>query len=194
MGAQPFIGRTYREADSNVGRVVVLRHDIWDTVFGRDPEVVGQTVRLNDEPYVVVGVMPPEFTAVGAGLWTPSEGRVPAPPVEVKGDIASNRRLSYLRLIGRLRPSVSLSGAQADADRIGEHLKDALASRGENFGLLVEPYVDVFGRFTESEPGDEASFAIARRNDDLLRSAAERGHHFFSQLAHARTVRVVGLT
>ena len=139
MGAQPFIGRTYREADSNVGRVVVLRHDIWDTVFGRDPEVVGQTVRLNDEPYVVVGVMPPEFTAVGAGLWTPSEGRVPAPPVEVKGDIASNRRLSYLRLIGRLRPSVSLSGAQADADRIGEHLKDALASRGENVGLLVEP-------------------------------------------------------
>ena len=139
MGAQPFIGRTYREADSNVGRVVVFRHDISDTVFGRDPEVVGQTVRLNDEPYVVVGVMPPEFTAVGAGLWTPSEGRVPAPPVEVKGDIASNRRLSYLRLIGRLRPSVSLSGAQADADRIGEHLKDALASRGENFGLLVEP-------------------------------------------------------
>ena len=57
------LGRTFNEAEAQTGadHVVVLSHSLWKNRFGGNPAIVGQTVRLNTEPYTVIGVMPDWF-------------------------------------------------------------------------------------------------------------------------------------
>jgi putative ABC transport system permease protein len=61
LGVQPLMGRTFTAAEDAPGsgaRVVLISEDLWQRQFGRDPHVVGQTLRLNDTPYTVAGVLP----------------------------------------------------------------------------------------------------------------------------------------
>lgn len=74
LGATPVAGRTFTEAEgrAEAGRVVVISHAAWQRRFGGDPGIVGRTMRLEGEPYEVVGVMPPRFAIpYGADVWAP---------------------------------------------------------------------------------------------------------------------------
>ena len=63
LGVKPLLGRTFTEKEAQPGNehVVVLRHDFWMRQFGGDPAIVGKTITLNDESYIVLGVLPPGF-------------------------------------------------------------------------------------------------------------------------------------
>jgi hypothetical protein len=63
LGVSPQLGRTLLPNDQGEGaaRVVVLGYDVWQSRFGRDPQVIGRVVELDAEPYTVVGVMPARF-------------------------------------------------------------------------------------------------------------------------------------
>src|SRR6266567_5003163 len=63
LGVQPLVGRTFQPDDFKPGhdRVLVLGYPLWQRRFNRDRNVVGQSLTLNGESYLVIGVMPPQF-------------------------------------------------------------------------------------------------------------------------------------
>src|ERR1700747_3617889 len=63
LGAEPILGRNFRSDEDQPGRdhEVILSYDTWKQTFGADPQLIGKTLTLNDEPYTVIGVMPAKF-------------------------------------------------------------------------------------------------------------------------------------
>ena len=112
LGINAALGRTFVAEEDRPGpnRVVVLSHDLWQRRFGGDRDVLGRKLNLNGEAYNVVGVLPPNFRYYGkTDLWTPLALTVAE---------ESERKSSYLELIGRRKPGVSNEQATADADRV----------------------------------------------------------------------------
>src|SRR5678816_3206441 len=78
ISKKPALGRTFlREEDSPArGHVVILSDGFWKRQFAGAPDVIGRTLRLDGEPYTIVGVMPARFTVKAWGatsydLWVP---------------------------------------------------------------------------------------------------------------------------
>jgi putative ABC transport system permease protein len=102
--AQPMLGRTFLPDEDQHGRnkVVVLDHGYWQRRFGEDSKIIGKTLTLDKEPWVVVGVMPPSFKPIGAA---PS-------PIYTPYVVADNPH--GLNVTARLKPGVSPQAAQAE--------------------------------------------------------------------------------
>ncbi|MBV9009702.1 MAG: ABC transporter permease [Verrucomicrobia bacterium] len=119
LGVQPFLGRAYtRQEDSKDAHVVVLGYELWQRDFSGDRNIVGRQIRLSLRPYTVVGVMP-------RGFRFPVGERVdyimplhPLVPTEI-----NNRGGHFLRLVGRLKPAVSLRQASAEMAAIAGRLE-----------------------------------------------------------------------
>src|SRR4051794_5447641 len=75
LGVPPLIGRVFNDADGPAGEqpqpVVVLTYRFWQRHFGGRPEAVGQTLRLNREPYTVIGVLPRQYFSTGPEIVVP---------------------------------------------------------------------------------------------------------------------------
>src|SRR5262245_997359 len=73
LGVNPLLGRTITAADQGPqgARTLVINHGLWQRRFGGNPDVIGQKVFLDDEPYTIVGVMPPNFFYYGRDAWLP---------------------------------------------------------------------------------------------------------------------------
>ncbi|NIP58325.1 MAG: hypothetical protein GWM92_08740, partial [Gemmatimonadetes bacterium] len=95
LGIRPALGRGIapREDRPDAGRVALLSHRLWRTEFEGDPEVMGRTVRVDDEPVTVIGVLPEDldFPDGETDLWLPI-GETPA---------TSLRERHWVRVIGR---------------------------------------------------------------------------------------------
>jgi len=106
QGAQAMLGRTFLPDEDQHGRnrVVVLDYGFWQQRFGADPKIIGKTLTLDKEPWVVVGVMPPSFRPIGTTAST-----IYTPYV-----VADNPH--GLLVTGRLKPGVSFAAAQAELD------------------------------------------------------------------------------
>jgi putative ABC transport system permease protein len=106
-------------------RLIVLSDGAWREKFGADPAVVGRTVRVSDEPYVVAAVMPRGFDwPEGTQAWIMSSLPVPSSPIQVPGNLLEQRELRYFNVVGRLRPGTSIAQSEDDlrgfARRLGE--------------------------------------------------------------------------
>jgi predicted permease len=124
--ARPYLGRVFRpeEDQPNANHEVVLSYRTWQQRFAANPNIVGQTLELNDEQYQVVGVMGPDFAWPNqAELWT---------PIGIPPGLYFDRRSRYnefLFAVARLRPGVTVSQANAYLQmRAGQHI----ASEGAN--------------------------------------------------------------
>lgn len=109
LGVKPLLGRTNGPQDIHPGgepeHVVVLSDAQWQRLFGGDRNVFGRTMRINDEPYTVVGVMPPRFTWFGReSSWLPL------------GMDRKSRQMVTVRL--RLQPGVSQQAAMGALHRL----------------------------------------------------------------------------
>ena len=107
-----FLGRTFLEGEDEPGhdRVVLLTHGIWQARFGADPNIVGRTVALDGEKYVVIGVLPSSFRQVEFLL-----SRVFTPLVLPKQDPAPRARdRRSIIVFGRLGSGVGLQQARAE--------------------------------------------------------------------------------
>ena len=73
LGVEPMLGRTIapNEQGPNGERVLVISHGLWQRRFGGDKAMLGQTVALDDEPFTIIGVMPPQFRFDEAQAWFP---------------------------------------------------------------------------------------------------------------------------
>jgi len=115
LQVQPRIGRTFTEAEGQIGneRKVVLSYALWQTQFGGDPGAVGRDLKLDGQPYTVVGVMPQNFTFLDdkTMLW-----RALAFTDPQKSD--ESRHSNNWKNIARLRTGATVSQAQAQVDAL----------------------------------------------------------------------------
>ena len=122
LGVQPALGRAFRREDESPGsqRVAVLSNEIWRRQYGGDTNILGRTIRLNDNPTTVVGVMPPDFRLPedhsipqGAQLW-----------LSLQIDPANlNWGSYYLQPIARLKPGVRPEHALAEVSVVFAQLR-----------------------------------------------------------------------
>jgi putative ABC transport system permease protein len=116
LGVQPFLGRSFlREEDQPDGRkVVLLSYELWRR-FGSDSNVIGSTVRLDGEPYMIVGVAPSGFRFpdddFSAQVFLPM---LVARVADWKSPSPDPSKFRLLRTLARLRPGVTLDEAKAE--------------------------------------------------------------------------------
>lgn len=112
---QPRHGRLFRDDEGERGRAlkVILAYAFWQRKFGGDPSIVGRTIRLNGNPFDVVGVMPREFSFLN----NTTDLYVPAPlgPAD-RSDNA--RHSNNWQMVGHLRPGASVPQVQAQVDAV----------------------------------------------------------------------------
>ncbi len=112
----PLKGRTFRTDEDQPGhdRVVVLSHGAWSRYFDQAPDIIGKPIPLDDQAYVVIGVMPADFgfPHEGVDAWC-------LPGFDSKSVSRGSRGLFS---IGRLKPDVSLTQAQAEMNTIADDL------------------------------------------------------------------------
>jgi len=108
LGVRPQYGRNLTEEEEREGgaRVVLLGHGLWQRQFGADPGVVGRAVRLDEQSYTVIGVLPP-------GLNFPQDKELFVPLTLTAFDL-NNYQGFFLKLIARLKPGVPRPHADAE--------------------------------------------------------------------------------
>jgi putative ABC transport system permease protein len=144
FGVNAALGRTILpEEDASDARVVVLSHELWATRYESDPSILGRTIRLSDEPYKVVGVMPRSFAMTSPWnandpylLWT-----------SIPASILTRPRDSYsYPVYGRLKDGATLAAARKDMDRVGLGLAEAYPATNRTQRALVQPlHVVLYG-------------------------------------------------
>jgi putative ABC transport system permease protein len=113
----PVLGRDFLPEDDRPGAppVVLLGHGVWKNRYGSDPSVIGRSIRVNETPAVVIGVMPEGFKfPQNADLWQ---------PLAVLPDLQTQPRTDRrFEVFGRLVPGASHEQAQAESLAIGQRL------------------------------------------------------------------------
>jgi predicted permease len=118
VGVRPQMGRGFVPGDSKEGtsRVLIISHDVWKKYLHGDPDVIGRTVKVNTDPYAVIGVLPE-----GIGFPGNVDEAIYAPVImDDKGLQA--RDSSALMPFGLLRPGVSVEQARNELNSIHEQL------------------------------------------------------------------------
>ncbi|HZT61099.1 MAG TPA: ABC transporter permease [Pyrinomonadaceae bacterium] len=145
LGVAPLHGRMLTAEDEEQGRnrVAVLGYNLWKRDFGGDARVLDSPLKLNDEDYTVVGVMPPGFEfpsgaempagqqfASATELWTPLTK--PSTPAAL-----NDRTVRGYRAIGRLKDGVTIEQAQADTAAVIKRLVEEHPTENEGLGVSV---------------------------------------------------------
>lgn len=134
LGTNALHGRTFlpEEYEAGKSQVVVLGHGLWQRRFGGDPKIVGRTLTLDDKPYTVVGVMPPEFRLhlfdKPEEMWSPQV---------LTEDLRRQRKATYLKVIARLKPGATVEGARAEMDGIAARLGEEHPSTNQGVGITT---------------------------------------------------------
>jgi len=143
LGVLPVIGRDFvPEEDQPNGRglPIILSHSLWQSRFGSDPKIVGQSLTLDGQTFTVVGVMPPGFQfpvqRTPVEFWTTialdTEGATP---------MTSQRGAGYLDVIARLKAQVTIETAQTEMAGIQDGLNRQYPENRPK-GISVVPEAD----------------------------------------------------
>ena len=134
FGMTPELGRPISadENEPDKAAVVVLSHALWQTRFGGDPKIIGQSIRLDSRDFTVIGVAPKDFSFPDdTELWT---------PLAYDAVFRTHSRGAwYLRVFGRLRPGVSLAAAREETKTIAARLEKAYPDQNEGLGGTALP-------------------------------------------------------
>jgi putative ABC transport system permease protein len=121
LGVSPVLGRSFLESDDRLNgpNVAILSEALWRRRFGSDHAIIGRQVRLDDNSYTIIGVMPKSFEnliAPSAEIWSPLQFDETLPPM---GDEWSHQ----LRILGRLSSGIKISQADVELDQIRHELE-----------------------------------------------------------------------
>jgi predicted permease len=135
--ARPALGRVFLPEEDAPGRnrVVVLSDGFWKRQFGGAPDVVGRTLRLDGDPYTVVGVMPAELS-VAAWAATARDLWVPLGYTDAQRAVRENHNA---QVIARLRPGVTPVQARGEMEQISRRLEDEYPADNAGWGATVIP-------------------------------------------------------
>jgi putative ABC transport system permease protein len=120
LGVRPMLGRNFVSDDSKAGRnnVLLLSYGLWRDQFHSDKNIVGRPVKLNGDPYTVIGVLPQ-----ATGFPGDSPDGLMYSPIDVSDKAMNDRGSSGLAVIGLLRPGMHISQARAELNGIREQLQ-----------------------------------------------------------------------
>ena len=145
VGVAPVMGRDFTAEDNKPGaeKTVILGDEIWRRDFNADPNVVGQSVRVNSKAATVIGVMPPGFKfPFSEELWTPLYNEFPPVPRDALFLGANNRAPAVL---GRLKPGVTLDQANSEMIAIARHLAEDNPKTNQNYtSASFQPLINAF--------------------------------------------------
>ncbi len=118
FGVRPMLGRTFLPGEDQPGKnnVVVLSYEVWRQDFNADAHVVNTTVRLDSQPYIVIGVMPAGFR------FSSHASNALYIPMHVRPNWVNARDTNWLMTIGRLKSGVTIQQAQADMAHVMEEI------------------------------------------------------------------------
>ncbi len=128
----PILGRAFTAEEDRPGaaHVALLSYGLWADRFAADPNIIGRTIRLDEESYTVTGVMPQGF-------------RFPDPddqlyvPLALTEQQLANHSSHFLRVIGRLKPGVTRPQAQSQLEIIAQHLTDQYPDANTGVGVRL---------------------------------------------------------
>ena len=162
LGIQPLHGRVFTETEGTAGnqQVAIISETLWETMFARDPGAVGQSLRLNDVPHRIVGVMPrgadfgmlQMLSSAAYGRAFAERGRRADVDVWVPFVLSptASRDNHPILVLGRLAAGANVNAAQQEMAQISEDLERSYPSNAGR-GVNVEPFESVvFGRTSTS--------------------------------------------
>lgn len=162
LGVQPMLGRAFSADEGKVpGRdaIAVLGYDFWKNDFGRDPGVIGRTIRLNGIDFTIIGVTPEKFTGldqfVRPALYAPVTmvnrlGASRTDALETRGDHG-------FQVKARLKPGISRQQAGAELAAIAKSLEKTYPDTNKNRGIVAR--TELQARI-ENSPPDAALAAM----------------------------------
>jgi putative ABC transport system permease protein len=115
LGVTPIMGRTFSPEEDRPGgpRLAVLTHGLWKRRFGSDPAMVGRAIRINSEPFTVIGIMGPDFAGEPETDLFLTE----------QADLNSTNQGHFLLLGARLKPGVTIAQANAELRAITDRFR-----------------------------------------------------------------------
>jgi len=131
LGQRTLFGRDFVDADGQPGAtpVVILSHKAWERRYAGDRGVIGRTVRVNEVPAEIVGVMPPDVLFPNNNeAWMPL---IPGTPQQ-------KRDARNIEIFGRLAPGVGIGEAQTELAGIAARLEQAYPDTNRNVSVLVQ--------------------------------------------------------
>ena len=157
LGVQPAMGRLLVPSDDDPGapRVVVVSHQMWQREFGGRADIVGQSLTLRGQSYIIAGVAPASFTGVvpllEPELWLPVAHGDEVEPAGINDTIPSptgrttleRRGRRWLFAKGRLKPGVTAEAAHANVALIGTQLAAAHPQTNKDRKMSAVPTADV---------------------------------------------------
>lgn len=143
LGLAPIAGRPLRADDERPGnnRVALLSELLWRRSFGSDPSTVGQSITLNGERYQVIGVVPRAFRDVGRIQISSAGDPEIFVPLTID-EARENRGNHTLRVVGRLRPGVSIERAGAEMHAIAAAMEQEFPGTNRGWGVRLEAVHD----------------------------------------------------
>src|SRR3954466_356663 len=143
VGVAPIIGRDFTADDNKPGaeKTTILGYEIWKRDFGGEPNIVGQSVRINGKAATIIGVMPQNFKfPISEELWVPLYNEFPLVPRE---DPRANN--SAPQMVGRLKDGVSLDQVNAEFSGLAKRMaKDNPKTNEHLTAAKVQPLLNSF--------------------------------------------------
>ena len=140
MQQVPLLGRDFLEEDERPGarHVVILSHHVWRDRYASDPAIVGKLVHIDEIPYSIIGVMPPERRfPEDADLWTPL---IPDSSLE-------RRENRGLLVFARMQDDARLPAVRAEFSALAENLSAQYPATNKNVSALVQPIAYIYGYY-----------------------------------------------
>ena len=137
VGQKPLLGRDFLPEEDRPGAapVCIIGYTLWESRFGRDPHVLGRTVRINEAPATIVGVMPKGMKfPVNGEMWMPL-----VPSAE-----SAKRENRDFNVVGRLADGVPLQKARMEFEAIAQRLEKAYPKSNQGIHSRIIPYNDEF--------------------------------------------------
>ena len=138
LGVQPIVGRPFSVEDERPGAppVALLAESLWRRGFGGDPSVVGRSIVLNDTRHRIVGIVPTSFREVGrTQIGSASAAQIIVP---LSIEFPQSRGNHTLRVVGRLRPEISLVQSRDEMHRLAAAMEEEFAATNRNWGIRIE--------------------------------------------------------
>jgi predicted permease len=141
LGVAPQLGRVFTAQEDQQGeQVAVLSYTAWKSRYNGDPHILGTKILLDRKPYLIIGVMPSNFEfPINSGrlnrneLWVPMHLTPQALTPEAFGSFGPV-------LVGRLKPGVTPSQAQSDANRVAQQIMRTYPPEISNFRIKPVVY------------------------------------------------------
>ena len=130
----PYLGRVFTAEDNRLdsARTATLSYAFWQRRFGGESSVIGRTLRLDNQVYTIIGVMPPRFKFGWADVWVPIGLFAKESPNTV-------RTASYHWVVGRLKPGVRIEQALAEMNAISARLARQYPESSIDVGVRITP-------------------------------------------------------